>query len=156
MRDDGEIFPIDTSILETLEPPTLQKLMEDVHELHRRLGHPSNRLLVRNLKSRNADPLVIAAASKLECDECLEGRIEMPSPAINLEQTDRLWACLQVDGWDMKFDGHLRHFVLLIDEASGYAALRELSCIPDDQSRNATGQDILDTIQEAWVQRFEP
>ena len=120
--DDGEIYPIDTSVLETLEPPKLQRLMEDVRKLHRRFGHPSNKLLVKNLQSRNADPLVIAAASQLECDECLEGRIKMPSPAVNLERTDRLWSCLQVDGWDMKFDGRLHHFVLLVDEASGYTS----------------------------------
>ena len=152
--EDGEIFPIDTSVLETLEPPKLQKLMEDVKKLHRRFGHPSNRLLVKNLQSRNADPLVIAAASKLECDECLEGRIKMPSPAVNLERSERLWSCLQVDGWDMKFNGLLHHFVLLVDEASGYAVIRELFRIPDDQSRNATGQEIIDTIQEAWIQYF--
>ena len=78
----------------------------------------------------------------------------MPSPAVNLERTDRLWACLQVDGWDLKFNGQLHHFVLLVDEASGYAVVRELFRIPDDQSRNATGQEILDTIQEAWIQYF--
>ena len=151
---DEEIFPIDSTALESLEPPKLQKLMEDVRKLHRRFGHPSNRLLVRNLQARNADPLVIAAASRLECDECLEGKIKMPSPAVNLERTDRLWACLQVDGWDLKFNGQLHHFVLLVDEASGYAVVRELFRIPDDQSRNATGQEILDTIQEAWIQYF--
>ena len=64
------------------------------------------------------DPL--RNASQLERDECLEGRIKMPSPAVNLERTDRLWSCLQVDGWDMKFNGQLHHFVLLVDEASGY------------------------------------
>ena len=78
----------------------------------------------------------------------------MPSPAVNLERTDRLWSCLQVDGWDMKFNGCLHHFVLLVDEASGYAVIRELFRIPDDQSRNATGQEIIDTIQEAWIQYF--
>ena len=132
----------------------LQKLMEDVRKLHRRFGHPSNRLLVKNLQPRNADPMVIAAASQLECDECLEGRIKMPSPAVNLERTDRLWSSLQVDGWDMKFNGQLHHFVLLVDEASGYAVVRELFRVPDDQSRNASGQEILDTIQEACIQYF--
>ena len=152
--DEGELFPIDTTILEALEPPKLQKLIEDVRKLHRRFGHPSNRLLVKNLQTRNADPLVIAAASQLECDECLEGRIKMPSPAVNLERTDRLWSCLQVDGWDMKYNGRLHHFVLMVDEASGYAVVREVFRVPEDQSRNATGQEILDILQKAWIQYF--
>ena len=63
--EDGELYPIDTSMLETMEPAKLQKLFEDVRKLHRRFGHPSNRLLVKNLQARNADPMVIAAARRL-------------------------------------------------------------------------------------------
>ena len=54
----------------------------------------------------------------------------------------------------MKFDRHLHHFIFLVDETNGYAMLRELFCIPDDQSRNVIGQEILDTIQEAWIKYF--
>ena len=90
----------------------------------------------------------------MECDECLEGRIKVPSPAVNLERTDRLWSCLQVDSWDMKFNGMLHHLVLMVDEASGYAVLREVFRVPEDQGRNATGQEILDILQEAWIQYF--
>ena len=153
-NEDGEIMPIDTSPLEELEPAELQRLEESVLKLHRRFGHPNNRLLVKNLQARGANPLVIAAASQIQCDECLEGKVRMPSPVVNLERTDRLWSCLQIDGWDLKFDGRMHHFVLMVDEASGYAVIREAYSVPEEEGRNITGQEVMDILQEAWFQYF--
>ena len=134
----GEVHAVDTSVLETLTTQELQKLMDSVRQLHRRFGHPSNRLLIKNLVARNADPKVIAAASQLRCDECLEGRIKLPSPAVNLERSDRLWSCLQIDGFDFKLNGCYHHFVLMVDDASGYAVVREAYITPEEEGRNLT------------------
>ena len=59
----GEVHAVDTSVLQTLTSQELQKLMDSVRQQHRRFGHPSNRLLIKNLVARNADPKVIAAVS---------------------------------------------------------------------------------------------
>ena len=128
--------------------------MDSVRQLHRRFGHPSNRLLIKNLQARGADPKVIAAVSQLRCDECLEGRIKLPSPAVNLERSDRLWACLQVDGFDFKYNDYYHRFVLMVDEASGYAVVREAYSTPEDVGRNLTTQELLDILEEAWYQYF--
>ncbi|CAE7347134.1 RE1 [Symbiodinium sp. KB8] len=132
----------------------LQKLMDSVRQLHRRFGHPSNRLLIKNLQARGADQKVIAAVSQLRCDECLEGRIKLPSPSVNLERCDRLWACLQVDGFDFKYNDRYHHFVLMVDEASGYAVVREAYSTPEDTGRNLTTQELMDILEEAWYQYF--
>ena len=72
---------VDATPLNTLTTQELNKLMEVAHQLHRKFGHPSNRLLIKNLRARNADSKVIAAVSLLKCDECLEGKIKLPTPA---------------------------------------------------------------------------
>ena len=150
----AEVHAVDTSILQTLTTQELQRLMDSVRQLHRRFGHPSNRLLIKNLQARGADPKVIAAVSQLRCDECLEGRIKLPSPAVNLERSDRLWACLQVDGFDFKYNDYYHRFVLMVDEASGYAVVREAYSTPEDVGRNLTTQELLDILEEAWYQYF--
>ena len=109
---------------------------------------------IKNLVARNADPKVIAAASQLRCDECLEGRIKLPSPAVNLERSDRLWSCLQIDGFDFKYNGNYHHFVLMVDEASGYAVVREAYVTPEEEGRNLTTQELLNILEEAWFQYF--
>ena len=156
MNDEGEhpIYPVDTSCLETLTTTELEKLYSHVRQLHRRFGHPSNRLLVKNLIHRNADEKVIAAASKLECDECLESQIKMPSPAVNLDKCDKLWSCLQADGFHLRCGTQVYHFLLMVDEASGFAVIREMFSHPEEEHRNMTGPEVVQALQEAWFQYF--
>ena len=145
---------VDTTPLNTLTTQELDKLMNSVRKLHRRFGHPSNQLLIKNLKARNADPVVIAAASQLQCDECQEGKIRLPSPAVNLDRTDKLWDCLQVDGFDMRIGSQVHHFVLMVDEASGYAVIREAFRHPEEEGRNLTGEEFVSILREAWFGYF--
>ncbi|CAE7373259.1 RE1 [Symbiodinium necroappetens] len=156
MLDDATdmVLPVDTSCLETLTTTELDRLMHHVHQLHRRFGHPSNRLFVKNLIHRNADEKVIAAASKLECDECLESQIKMPSPAVNLDKCEKLWSCLQVDGFHLRCGDVVYHFLLMVDEASGFAVVREMFSHPEEDHRNMSGPEVVHVLQEAWFQYF--
>ena len=156
MLDDATdmVLPVDTSCLETLTTTELDRLMHHVHQLHRRFGHPSNRLLVKNLIHRNADEKVVAAASKLECDECLESQIKMPSPAVNLDKCEKLWSCLQVDGFHLRCGEMVYHFLLMVDEASGFAVVREMFSHPEEDHRNMSGPEVVHVLQEAWFQYF--
>ncbi|CAE7201713.1 RE1, partial [Symbiodinium sp. KB8] len=156
MNDEGElpIYPVDTSCLDTLTTTELEKLFNHVRQLHRRFGHPSNRLLVKNLFHRNADEKVIAAASKLESDECLESQIKLPSPAVNLDKCDKLWSCLQADGFHLRCGPKVYHFLLMVDEASGFAVIREMFSHPEEERRNMTGPEVVQVLQEAWFQYF--
>ena len=145
------IYPVDTSCLETLTTMELGRLMQHVRQLRRRFGHPSNRLLVKNLIHQNADEKVIAA-SKLECDECLESQIKMPSPAVNLDKCEKLWSCLQVDGFHLRCGATVYRYLLMVDEASGFAVIREMFSRPEEDHQNMTGPDVVHTLQEAWFQ----
>ena len=156
MLDDAAVplYPVDTSCLETLTTTELEKLTQHVRQLHRRFGHPSNRLLVKNLIHRNADEKVIAAASQLECDECMESQIKMPSPAVNLDKCERLWSCLQVDGFHLRCGTTVHHFLLMVDEASGFAVVREMFAHPEEDHQNMNGPEVVKTLEEAWFQYF--
>ena len=52
------------------------------------------------------------------------------------ERTDKLRACLQVDGFSMCLSNQVYHFVLMVGEASGYAVIREAFRLPEDEHQN--------------------
>ena len=45
-------------------------------------------------------------------------------------------------------------FVLMVDEASGYAVVREAYVTPETEGRNLTTQELLTILEEAWFQYF--
>eukprot|EP00439_Symbiodinium_sp_Y106_P014973 s9774_g2.t1 len=155
MWNEGDtVMAVDVTPLNTLTSQELEKLMGVAHQLHRKFGHPSNRLLIKNLRARNADAKVIAAVSLLKCDECQEGKIKLPTPAVNLERTDKLWSCLQVDGFTMKLANYVHHFVLMVDEASGYSVVREAFRHHEDEHQNLSGNQMVEILREAWFAYF--
>ncbi|CAE7805002.1 unnamed protein product, partial [Symbiodinium sp. CCMP2456] len=148
------VMTVDTTPLNTLTSQELDRLMAVALQLHRKFGHPSNRLLIKNLRARNADSKVIAAVSLLKCDECQEGKIRLPAPAVNLERTDKLWSCLQIDGFSMRLGCQVHHFVLMVDEASGYSVIREAFRHHEDEHQNLSGEQLVDVLREAWFSYF--
>ena len=152
--DESPLYPVDTSCLETLTTTELERLMQHVRQLHRRFGHPSNRLLIKNLIHRGADERLVAAASKLECDECMESQIKMPAPATNLDKCEKIWSCLQTDGFHVRCGTRVYHFLLMVDEASGFGVIREMFNHPEEEHRNMTGEEVVAVLQEAWFQYF--
>ncbi|CAE7794276.1 RE2 [Symbiodinium sp. CCMP2592] len=145
---------VDMSVLEGISSKELGELMERVHRLHSRLGHPSNRLLVKNLQARHADKRLIAAASQLKCDACLESRIKAPRPPVDLSRSDRLWTDLQMDLFQMKIDDRIYHFLLFVDECSGYAVIRLVFDHSAHKGGNATSAQVCHLLEEAWTQYF--
>ncbi|CAE7725645.1 RE2 [Symbiodinium sp. CCMP2592] len=145
---------VDMSVLEGISSKELGELMERVHRLHSRLGHPSNRLLVKNLQARHADKRLIAAASQLKCDACLESRIKAPRPPVDLSRSDRLWTDLQMDLFQMKIDDRIYHFLLFVDECSGYAVIRLVFDHSVNKGGNATSAQVCHLLEEAWTQYF--
>ncbi|CAE7470265.1 unnamed protein product [Symbiodinium sp. CCMP2592] len=148
------IGAVDMTVLDGISAKELGELMERAHRIHSRLGHPSNRLLVKNLQARHADKKLIAAASQLKCDACLESRIKVPRPPVDLSRSDRLWTDLQMDLFHMKIDDRIYHFLLFVDECSGYAVIRLVFDHPSNQGGNATSAQICHLLEEAWTQYF--
>ena len=151
---DGLLGAVDTSCLEKLDAKELAEIMDKVLKIHGRLGHPSNRLLVKNLQARGADPKLVAAASQLKCDVCKESKIKAPRPPVDLDRADRLWTDLQIDIFHQKIGTRNYHFLLMVDECSGYAVIRLVFDQPLEAGGNVTSEQICSLLEEAWVQYF--
>ena len=141
-------------ILESMDQKELQEMMDRAHKIHCRLGHPSNRLLIRNLKVRGADPKLVAAASQLTCDQCQDGKRKARRPMVHMEKAERLWETLQLDLCHHRIGSQIHHFLLMQDEASGYAVIRRIKVTSEHEGWNATSADIKHLVQEAWLQYF--
>ena len=135
---EGLLGAVNTSSLDSLSAKELEELMDKVLKIHSCLGHPSNRLLVKNLQARGADAKTIAAASQLKCDVCKESRIKAPRPPADLDRSDRLWTDLQIDVFHQKIGSRCYHFLLMVDECSGYAVIRMVFDQPLDSCTELT------------------
>ena len=141
-------------LLESMDKKELSELMDRAHKIHGRLGHPSNRLLVRNLKVRGADPKLVAAATQLTCDQCQEGKRKARRPMVHLEKAERLWETLQLDLCHHRIGTQIHHFLLMQDEASGYSVIRRIKVTAETEGWNASSSEVKDLVQEAWMQYF--
>ena len=151
---EGLVAAVDTSCLASLNAKELEELMDKVLKIHSRLGHPSNRLLVRNLQARGADAKTIAAASLLKCDVCKESCVKAPRPPVDLSRSERLWTDLQIDVFHQKIGERNYHFLLMVDECSGYAVIRLVFDQPVETGGNVTSEQVCSILEEAWVQYF--
>ena len=75
--------------LEGVDKKELESLLDTVQKLHRRFGHPSNSLLLKNLRARGASPKLLAVAAEFKCDMCMENQIRTSAPAVSLKREDR-------------------------------------------------------------------
>ena len=149
------VLTVDASeILQDLDLKELESLTHIAMQLHRKMGHPGNRLLVRNLKARGADPKLLAVASQLKCEECYEGQFKYLQPVVNLEKEDTLWATVQIDAFSMKIAKAVCHFILYVDEASGYAVVDEIMRHPADSNENISTSQFLKSLHMRWIQYF--
>ena len=152
----GMAFAV-TSHKEALEGVTkseLEGLLDTVQKLHRRFGHPTNSLLVKNLRARGASPKLLAVAAEFKCDVCMENQIRASAPSASLEREDRLWCALQIDGFYMRFGQEVFHFLLMVDEASGFCQVEEVMRHSEKESRNVTTAQVIRTVETRWCQLF--
>ena len=140
--------------LEGVTKSELEGLLDTVQKLHRRFGHPTNSLLVKNLRARGASPKLLAVAAEFKCDVCLENQIRSSAPSASLEREDRLWCALQIDGFYMRFGQEVFHFLLMVDEASGFCQVEEVMRHSEKESRNVTTAQVVRTLESRWCQLF--
>ncbi|CAJ1329999.1 unnamed protein product, partial [Effrenium voratum] len=122
----------------------INKLAETVLKLHRQCGHPSNRALIRALRSRGASEQMQAVAHQLNCPECQEGSMATPMTQVSLEKADTLWHTVQIDTFYMRIGTEVHHFLLYLDEAS--VVTDEIVTHPDYQHENVATPEMLDTM----------
>ena len=56
---------------------------------------------------------------------CIENQIKSSKPAVSLHREDRLRCTLQIDGFYMRLGNEVFHYVLMLDEASGFCMIEE-------------------------------
>ena len=140
--------------LKTLTEQELNRLIATALKLHRLCGHPNNRALVRNLAARGADKHLLAVANELKCPECHEGQMAVPAVKASLEKEEQLWRTLQMDTFHFKYEGFTYHFLLMLDEASGFSAVHLVMYHLSDEHANITSAQVIDTLQRCWGQYF--
>ncbi|CAK9015175.1 unnamed protein product [Durusdinium trenchii] len=148
-----EVEP-DPQVLEKLTPQELQHLMETVRKLHRLCGHPNNRALLKLLRARGASEELKAAALQLACPECQESRTATPATKVSLEREDTIWKTLQMDAFYFRHAKQVHHFLLLLDEASSFAVVREIKVHHEDESENISTPEVITALEESWCQIF--
>ncbi|CAE7219859.1 RE1 [Symbiodinium sp. KB8] len=140
--------------LEGVTKGELESLLDTVQKLHRRFGHPSNSLLLKNLRARGASPKLLAVAAQYKCDQCLENQIKTAAPAASLRREDRLWCSLQIDGFYMRFGNEVFHYLLMVDEASGFCIVEEMLRHSDKEMKHMTTAQVCKVIESRWCQIF--
>ena len=148
-----EVKP-DYEALKTLTSQELEKLHQSIWKLHKLCGHPSNKALMKTLAARGADGKTLAAAENLRCMDCHESKMTTPGPTVSLNKEETLWSTLQIDSFTYKHGATVHHFLLMLDEASGFSVVQQMMQHGDDQHENLSTDATVQTLERAWVQYF--
>ena len=129
-----------------------EKVMKQLHHLHRATGHGSYESLVKSLEHKRADPRVLAIARDFKCSTCEERKRPTPRRLANLEvNTQRV----QVDAaWWAPPSGDDRNkcqFIVWVDEASRFAVGRVFR---KDGGGHVTAKQIISSFHELWEPTF--
>ena len=140
---------------ETFTKEEQDRVLKQLHHLHRTTGHGSYESLVKLLENRRADRRVLELARQFKCNICEERRRPLPTRLANLEvNTDRC-KVIQVDAahWTPG-PGDSRNkcqFVVIVDEASRFATAM---LFRKDGGGHVKAQDIANTFHEIWEPCF--
>jgi hypothetical protein len=153
-------FPSDTLTedpTKTYKPLTekeKQSSLRLLEKLHRRTGHPSNNALSRMLEHRGALPELIELARKHVCPDCQELRLAPLNPKTSLERSETLWETIVLDNAEFPIDGKVLHCMIIEDEASRMIVPHYLFEHEATESRNCTGPEAVQGIQDTWVRHY--
>ena len=151
----NEAEPI-LAVQETAEGPVteaeLKHMKDTVRKLHVRCGHPTNRALVNMLRARGVDHRFLQLASEHKCDDCMEVKLPTPHMGVTLHQSETLWHTLQADIAQFIVKDVNIHILIMTDEASKFTVAKELFRHPREESRNPTTEEVIQALEEAWIQ----
>ncbi|CAE7260851.1 unnamed protein product, partial [Symbiodinium sp. CCMP2456] len=103
------------------------EVKSSLRRLHQNLGHPSNTDLARHLRLAGADPVVVDACKRLQCQVCQRSkRAATPKPASlpNLLEFNQVVAVDAFYVYDC--DGEKIELMMAIDVGTGFALAGEL------------------------------
>lgn len=145
---------IDPEVLKKETEQDLMRWSTELLRLHKLLGHPSSQAFVKMLRDRGANSTIVTLASQLHCMDCQEASIPPSRRVTTLETSTELWEVVQVDNMEITIGGWTYHFQLMVDEASSHGVVSFLFAHQASDSRNATSEEIIDSLQKHWIQYF--
>ena len=145
---------IDPSVLQRETEQDLMRWSTELLRLHKRLGHPSSQAFVKMLRDRGANSTILTLASQLKCMDCQEASIPPSRRVTTLETAMELWEVVQVDNMEVTIGDRTYHFQVMVDEASSYGVVSFLFDHSALESRNATSEEIIESLQKHWIQYF--
>ena len=152
-RDECERTFAATDVREhVVDEKQLRSMKEAVRRLHVRAGHPSNKALYMMLKARGVRQDILDIAKEMHCDECMEIKLPTPHKTVSFHTCNVLWECLQADIAQFVHGDEVVHVLVMVDEASRFAAGYELFRHDRKTSRNATTEEVIRGFEQAWCQ----
>ena len=139
---------------EPLTEKEKQASLRLIEKLHRRTGHPSNSALSSTLAHRGAHPEVVDLARKHVCPDCQELRLAPLNPTTTLERSETLWETVVLDNAEFPIDNKIVHCMIMVDEASRMIVPHYLFEHGVNESRNCTGSEAVQGIQDTWVRHY--
>ena len=120
-RDQGQVEAKEGDKLEDFAPfssEDKERVLKQLHHLHRATGHGSYDSLIRSLEHRKADPRVIQLAREFRCSTCEERKRPAPRRLANLEVSTERGKVVQMDAaWWAPNEGDSRNkcqFVMIV------------------------------------------
>ena len=141
---------VQRGVLQRLQEQDRQAAKRTIMRLHRNLGHPTKKELIRLLKSKNASEQLLQAAEEHECGFCELHRRPSGVPASSMPkdvgfndrvQMDTLW--IHVPGLK-----HKQPVLMMSDAVTRLIAARHLQA--------ETSQEFVRQIEQAWINFFGP
>lgn len=106
---------------------------------------------MRMLQDRGASQQLLVIAKNMICEDCQEAHMPSAKRPTTIESANKLWEVMQTDNMMITVGNEVYHFQLMMDEASSYAVVFKHQTT---EGRNATSEEIMESIQSRWIQYF--
>ena len=88
------------------------------------------------------------------CPDCQELRLAPLNPNTSLERSETLWETIVLDNAEFPIDGKVLHCMIMEEEASRMIVPQYLFEHEATESRNCTGPEAVQGIQDTWVRHY--
>ena len=137
-------------VLQRLDDENKQAAKRTIMRLHRNLGHPSNKELIRLLKSKNASDTLLKAAQEHECGLCDLHKRPTGVPVSSMPKDTTFNERVQADTLWIKIPGvrNKQPVLMMSDAMTRLLAARHL--------KSETTEEYIKQLEMAWVGFFGP
>ena len=144
---------------EHAEEKVIQQNARYLMNVHRNLGHPSNRLLAKILREAKAPEPVVKQAEDLQCPVCQRFRRVAPARPGGVAHATEFGECLAIDQSYQynETDGKRSLVTHFLDEANTYhvtVTIREGNYATEENVGNIDADELLAALKEHWLKHF--